>query len=102
VERELAQGKTVMLFFWNPRSSVDQADLTEARTLAAGSKGHVTLHPAFANQVGEFGSITEVVHVYETPTILIVNRQGLVSTLTGLTDVFALQQAVHEAQSAVG
>jgi hypothetical protein len=60
----------------------------------------VTVHAALAHQVGMFGTITEVAHVYQTPTILIVNRHGLVSTLTGLTDVFALQQAVREARSA--
>ena len=58
------------------------------------------MHAALAHQVGTFGKITEVVHVYQTPTILIVNRRGVVSTLTGLTDVFALQQAVREARSA--
>jgi len=101
VERELLQGKTVMLFFWNPLSSVDREDETQASALAAHSKGGVTLHPALANQVGLFGTITEVVHVYQTPTILIVNKHGVVSTLTGLTDVFALEQAVQEARSAV-
>ncbi|HXC23021.1 MAG TPA: hypothetical protein VNU28_00430, partial [Solirubrobacteraceae bacterium] len=101
VEHELAQGKTAMLFFWTPSSTVDQQNVAQAKTLADRSKGTVTLHLALANQVGEFGTITEVVHVYQTPTILIVNKHGVVSTLTGLTDVFALQQAVHEAQSAV-
>jgi len=98
VEHELAQGKTVLLVFWNPKTSVDREVQAQARTLAGGSKGTVTVHSALANQVGLFGSITEVVHVYQTPTILIVNRHGVVSTLTGLTDVFALQQAVSEAQ----
>jgi hypothetical protein len=101
VEHELAQGKTVMLFFWTPSSTVDQQNEAQAKTLADRSKGTLTLHLALANQVGEFGTITEVVHVYQTPTILIVNKHGVVSTLTGLTDVFALEQAVHEAQSAV-
>jgi hypothetical protein len=100
VERELAHGKTVMLVFWNPKSTVDQEVRAQAGALAGGSKGAVTLHVAFAHQVGMFGTITEVVHVYQTPTILIVNRHGLVSTLTGLTDVFALEQAVREARSA--
>ncbi|MGA9876689.1 MAG: hypothetical protein WBQ21_12865 [Solirubrobacteraceae bacterium] len=100
VEHELAQGKTVLLVFWNPRTSVDREVQAQARALASGSKGTVALHSALANQVGLFGSITEVVHVYQTPTILIVNRHGVVSTLTGLTDVFALQQAVAEAQHA--
>ncbi|MGH2912426.1 MAG: hypothetical protein ACRDJ3_08115, partial [Solirubrobacteraceae bacterium] len=100
VEGELAQGKTVMLVFWDPKSSVDREAQAEARALAAGSKGTVTVHSARANQVSTFGSITEVVHVYQTPTILIVNRHGVVSTLTGLTDVFALKQAVREARAA--
>jgi hypothetical protein len=100
VEHELAQGKTVMLFFWTPSSTVDQQNEAQAKTLSERSKGAVTLHLALASQVGEFGTITEVVHVYQTPTILIVNRHGVVSTLTGLTDVFALEQAVQEAQSA--
>jgi len=100
VEAELAHGKTVMLVFWDPRSSVSREDLLQANALVSGSKGSVTVHAALANQVGRFGKITEVVHVYETPTILIVNRQGVVSTLTGLTDVFSLRQAVSEAREA--
>jgi hypothetical protein len=100
VERELAQGKTVMLVFWNPQSTVDQEVLAQARALAGGSKGTVTLHTALANQVDIFGTITEVARVYQTPTILIVNRHGVVSTLTGLTDVFGLEQALREARSA--
>jgi TolA-binding protein len=101
VEHELAEGKTVMLFFWTPSSSVDQQNVLQAKALVAHSKGMLTLHLALASQVGEFGTITEVVHVYQTPTILIVNKHGVVSTLTGLTDVFALEQVVQEAQSAV-
>jgi hypothetical protein len=101
VERELAQGKTVMLLFWNPKSSVDQEVQAQTSALSGRSKGMVRLYLANANQVGMFGTITEVVHIYETPTVLIVNKHGLVSTLTGLTDVFALEQAVHEAQNAV-
>ncbi|HTD58215.1 MAG TPA: hypothetical protein VK672_04915 [Solirubrobacteraceae bacterium] len=100
VEGELARGKTVMLVFWNPKSTVDQEVHSQAGALVGGSKGTVTMHAALAHQVGTFGKITEVVHVYQTPTILIVNRRGVVSTLTGLTDVFALQQAVREARSA--
>ncbi len=89
-----------MLVFWDPRSSVDREVLLQADALAVGSKGTVTVHAALAGQVGMFGKITEVVHVYQTPTILIVNRRGVVSTLSGLTDVFALRQAVSEAREA--
>jgi hypothetical protein len=102
VEAELAHGKTVMLVFWNPKSSVDREVLAQADTLAGGSKGTVAVHAALAKQVDLFGPLTEVVHVYQTPTILIVNRRGVVSTLTGLTDVFSLEQAVREARLAKG
>jgi hypothetical protein len=91
-----------MLVFWNPRSSVDREVLAQTDALAGGSKGTVTVHTALPSQVSRYGKITEVVHVYQTPTILIVNRRGVVSTLTGLTDVFALQQAVREARLANG
>jgi hypothetical protein len=97
VERELTRGKTVMLVFGTSKSTVDVSVLAQAKALASRSKGAVTVHAARANQVGMFGPITEVAHVYQTPTILIVNRHGVVSTLTGLTDEFALQQAVREA-----
>lgn len=100
VERELTHGKTVVLVFWNPSASVDQTVRSQALTLAGASKGRVTVHTALAKQVGLFGPVTEVAHVYETPTVLIVARRGLVSTLTGLIDSYGLQQAVREAEHA--
>jgi hypothetical protein len=100
VEHEVAQGKTVLLLFWNSKSSVDRVVRSETQAMVSSSKGNLTLHVAAPNQVGEFGSLTEVVHVYQTPTILIVNRRGVVSTLSGLTDTFALRQLVHEARRA--
>jgi hypothetical protein len=100
VEGELAHGKTVMLVFWNPKSTVDREVEQQAGALAGHSKGTVRVHAALPSKVGTFGKITEVAYVYQTPTILIVNKRGVVSTLTGLTDVFALQQAVKEARTA--
>jgi hypothetical protein len=100
VEREVAQSKTVLLLFYNSKSSVDREVRSQTQAMVGSSKGALAVHVAAPNQVGEFGSLTEVVHVYQTPTILIVNRRGVVSTLTGLTDTFALRQLVHEAQRA--
>jgi hypothetical protein len=102
VEHEVAAGKTVLLLFWTPSSSVDRVVRSETAAMVAGSHGRLALHVGTSGQVGEFGPITEVVHVYQTPTILIVNRRGVVSTLTGLTDTFALRQLVHEAERANG
>jgi hypothetical protein len=100
VEHEVAQGKTVLLLFWDSKSSVSREVRVETQAMVNSSKGSLALHVAAPNQVGEFGSLTEVVHVYLTPTILIVNRRGVVSTLTGLTDTFALKQLIREARRA--
>jgi hypothetical protein len=98
LEHALGQGKTVLLLFWQPRSSVDNAVRSQALQLGRSSKGRLAVQTALPDQVGLFGPVTEVVHVYQTPTVLIVGRHGLVSTLTGLTDAFALRQAVREAE----
>jgi hypothetical protein len=100
VEAQVAHGKTVLLLFWNSKSSVDREVRSQTQAMVRSSKGRLALHIAAPSQVGEFGSVTEVAHVFETPTILIVNRHGVVSTLTGLTDTFALGQLVREAQRA--
>ncbi len=100
LEKALLRHQTVLLVFWNPKSSVDAKVRGEADGLARGSKGHVVAFDAQPSQVGLFGPVTEVSHVYETPTVLIVNGHGVVSTITGLTDSFSLKSAVAEAQQA--
>lgn len=99
MEGDLRHGKTVMVLFWDPKSSVDDAVRSQVLSLGAKSNGKLAVHVALADQVGLFGPVTEVAQVYQTPTILIVGRHGLITTLTGLVDKFFLQQAVREAQS---
>jgi hypothetical protein len=69
---------------------------------AVGKKlgGKIAVHDALANQVGLFGSITRAIQVYQTPTILFVNRKGLTTTLTGFTDAFSIEQTINEARQA--
>jgi hypothetical protein len=100
IEHELAHGKTVLLLFWEPKSSVDNVVRSQVLSLGKRSRGKLAVHTALADQVGLFGTVTEVAHVYQTPTILIVGRHGLITTLTGLVDGFSLKQAVREAEQA--
>jgi hypothetical protein len=100
VEAELKQGKIVTILFWNPKASVDVKVRKELNALGREQGGKIAVHDALANQVGSFGNFTRTVQVYGTPTILIVNKQGQTTSLTGLTDVFSLEQAVTEAKSA--
>jgi hypothetical protein len=98
VAAELHHGKTVLLLFLNPSSYDDDATAIET-VAAAHDLGHtVSVHFALANQVNSFGSITQDIQVYQTPTLLIVTPKRQVTTLTGLTDDYSIKQAVAEAR----
>jgi hypothetical protein len=100
VESELKGGKVVLLLFWNPKASVDVAVHKELQAVGRKLGRKIAVHTAEAKQVGSFGSITKAIQVYETPTILLVNRHGVTTTLTGLTDVYSLEQTIEEARHA--
>ncbi len=100
VEAELKQGKMVAILFWNPKSSVDETVQRELQAVAARRGEKLAVHDARAIQVGSFGSITRDVQVFQTPTILIVNRRGQTTPVIGLTDSFSIEQAIAEARGA--
>lgn len=98
IAAELHQGKTVLLLFLNPRGYDDDATAIDTTEVAHKLRHHVAAHFALASQVNSFGSITRNIQVYQTPTLLIVNPKREVTTVTGLTDEFALEQAIAEAK----
>jgi hypothetical protein len=98
VENELKQGKLVAVLFWNPKATVDMAVHTELQTVGRSLGGKIAIHSAQADQVGSFGAITHSIQIYQTPTILLVDKNGQATTLTGLTDTFSLNQAIEELQ----
>jgi hypothetical protein len=97
VASELKQGKVVLVLFWNPHSSDDLAVEGQVKAVAHTLGRHVAVHTAYASQVNSFGSITREIQVYQTPTLMIVNPHGQVTTLTGYTDAYAIEQAIAEA-----
>lgn len=97
VASELKQGKVVLVLFWNPHSTDDIAVEGQVKAVAHTLGRHVAVHTAYASQVNSFGSITREIQVYQTPTLMIVNPHGQVTTLTGYTDAYAIEQAVAEA-----
>ena len=98
IAAELHQGKTVLLLFLNPHAYDDDATAIDTTEVAHRLRRHVAAHLALANQVNSFGSITRNIQVYQTPTLLIINPKREVTTVTGLTDEFALEQAIAEAK----
>jgi hypothetical protein len=100
VEKQLKQGKVVLVLFWNPKGSDDVAVHKELQAVEKQQGGKIAVHYALANQAGSFGSITKAIQVYQTPTILLVNEKGLTTTLTGFTDAFSIEQTIGEAREA--
>lgn len=97
VESQLHAGKTVLLLFWNPASSEDREVHGQVQAAGRSLKAKVALDFAKAGEVGRFGTVTRDVSVLQTPTLLIINKKGLATTITGLTDAFSIEQAVREA-----
>jgi hypothetical protein len=121
VERALGEGKIAVILFWNPKGTDDIGVSGELKRLEA---VHHLIRPfanvpqvrralersglelqkrfaafwATANEVSSFGSITQHVQVNVTPTILIVNKGGQTTELTGLQDAFSIEQAINEAR----
>ena len=84
VERQLAEGKIAVIFFWNPKGADDRAVNRSLNELPGNLR--IAIDRARANAVATFGTITRGVQVYGTPTMLIVNKKGQVTTMTGLQD----------------
>jgi hypothetical protein len=123
VEHALKENKIAVILFWNPKGTDDVADQLELRLLEAVhhlipalahrvpavraelKRSGLELEKKFAafeasaDQVTSFGSITRGVQVYGTPTLLVVNPRGQVTTITGLTDAFSIEQAIDEARN---
>lgn len=98
VSRQLHEGRTVLLLFWNPQSSADIAVRKQVQAVSR-SLGHkVAASYAKPKEVGSFGTVTRNITVNQTPTLLVINPKGEVSTLTGLSDAFAIEQTIREAK----
>jgi hypothetical protein len=99
VESSLAAGNVVVLLFWNKKGADDVADAAAVRGVAKRS-GKTAVMLANANEVAAFGTVTRGVQIFGTPTVVVVGRHNKATVLTGLTDVFSLQQAIAEARHA--
>jgi hypothetical protein len=100
VESELKRGKVAALLFWNPKGTVDNTVRRELQAAGGKLHGKLAISVARSSEVGLFGSFTRSVQVYGTPTILLVNHAGKTASVTGLTDVFSIEQAVKEVKQA--
>jgi hypothetical protein len=121
VERALKENKIAVVLFWNKKGADDKAVQFELRLLEAihhlirpiagedrvkralkllnlEFDKKIAVFEADAKQVTSFGSITRGVQINQTPTILVINKRGQTTALTGLTDAYAIEQTIDEAR----
>ncbi len=99
VEADLARGDVVVLLFWNPAGAEDVDVHSALQPLSNAHNRKIAVQDALASQVASFGSITRGVQVFATPTILVINKRGQTTVLTGVQDAFSVEQAIAEARS---
>lgn len=121
VEADLSAGRTSIVLFWDPAGSVDRAvhrqllllegvhhklrasteqDLVKRieKAFALELSVPMSVHVATAKEVASFGTITRGVQVLGTPTMLVIAKSGKAVVIAGLTDAYAIQQAIDEAR----
>jgi len=99
IEGALKRGKVATILLWSANGSIDAVVRRELHLAGQALGGSVVVYEAHPSQVASFGSFTSAVPIYATPTILIVNRRGHTTTISGLTDAFSIEQAIGEARS---
>jgi len=96
VLRDIRAKKVVVMLFWNADGADDIATRGVIRGLDR-RNGKVAVHVVPIRRVGEYDSVTRGVHVVQSPTTIVIDRQRRTRVITGLTEPQELQQAVGDA-----
>jgi hypothetical protein len=96
VVRDLKRGKIVVLLFWNPAAADDVAARGALRELDLHG-GKVVVRVVPISRVAQYASVTSGVKITQSPTTLVIGREGHARAIVGLTDPHEISQAVGDA-----
>jgi len=96
VLREIRQGKLVVMLFWSAAGADDVATRGAIRSVNR-RNGKVKVHVIPIGRVGDYGTVTRGITIAQSPTTLIIGRNGRARTIVGLTEPEELRQAVADA-----
>jgi hypothetical protein len=96
VEAQLAHGDIALVLFWDPKGAEDVS--VHHAVQAVAERPGVGVEEAPASAVASFGTITRGIQIYQTPTLLVINKQGQTTVLTGVQDAVTIEQAISEAR----
>jgi hypothetical protein len=93
---KVADGKTLVVLFWNKRGADDRAVRDAVRSLK--NKKIATAVAPIA-EVGDYQAITTGVQVLTAPTVMVIGKDHKAKTVTGLTDAAELRQLVGDVRA---
>lgn len=93
VLRELADGKVVVMLFWDRKAADDREARRAVRAATSGRK-NVAVRIVPASEVGSYESITGGVTIEQSPTTLVIGPQRKAVTISGLVDELEIEQAI--------
>jgi hypothetical protein len=96
VQRALDANKVLVLLFWNPRGVDDRSVKSAVDGLSRGS-GKVAVFSDRPKNLARYTKITAGVDVTQTPTLVVVDRQGEARKATGYLDPDTVEQYVVDA-----
>jgi hypothetical protein len=96
VRQAIRKDKTLVLLFWNPKASDDQAVRAALREVDR-KDGRVFVHAAPLKRISRYGRIARGVSVEQSPTVVIADRDLRADTLVGYVDTRTIDQAVTDA-----
>jgi hypothetical protein len=114
VEAALKEGRVAVVLFWDPSVTEDKTVHLSVQVISRlhqffepqqlpeqhGVSGKIAVFEGPASEVADYGTFTQTAEVFQTPTILIVNTKGQITTVPGFTDAYALEQRINESRRA--
>lgn len=92
-EKALAQGKVLVLLFWDGKSSDDRSVRSAVKSLSTHG-GKVFKDVSRLSAIGNYSAVTNGVPVLGSPTVIVVGKGKHAVSFTGFVDKTNIDQAV--------
>jgi hypothetical protein len=98
VARALNSGKVVVLFFYEPSASDDQATRAAVRAVRrAGTGGRVALFQEVVARISSYRRVVGSLGISQSPAMVVIDRDRKAELLQGYLDSGTIQQTVRDA-----
>jgi hypothetical protein len=97
VARALNDGRVVVLFFYEPAASDDQATRAAVRAVRQAGTGNVALFQDTVARISDYRRIVGTLGISQSPAMVIIDRDRQAELLQGFTDSGTIRQTVRDA-----